>query len=78
LWTTWNSTEYGTQKNQSPVLIIIGENDRVIPMEFIDDLSRRIVNSQVKVIPGGTHFGTYREPEGMVKFVLEFAQQISS
>lgn len=75
---TWNSTEYGTQKNQSPALIIVGEDDGVIPMEFIEDISRRIANSQVKVIPGGTHFGTYREPEGMVELVLEFTQKIST
>ena len=75
---TWNSTKYGTQKNQSPALIIVGEKDRVIPAGFIGGLSGRIANSQVKMIPAATHLGTYKQPEEMVKLVLEFAQQISS
>ncbi len=74
---TWRTSAFSTQLNESPVLIAIGENDAVVLPGFIHRLSLTISNSQTRIIPGCTHFSTYKQPHETAKLILEFVSRIS-
>ncbi len=42
-------------KIKCPTLIISGENDRVTPLKFQKEMSRRISESQLLIVPYGSH-----------------------
>jgi pimeloyl-ACP methyl ester carboxylesterase len=72
----WRTASYGTQLNESPVLIAIGENDDVVSHAYAEMISRRIANSELKVIPGCTHFSTFKEPVETARLILDFIDRI--
>jgi pimeloyl-ACP methyl ester carboxylesterase len=72
----WGTSKYGTQMNESPVLIAIGKDDDVISLSYAESLSKRIMNSELVVMKGCTHFSTFRHPETTVKLILEFVDRI--
>src|SRR6185436_4908092 len=57
-----NITEQDLQKIKCPVLIMSGDRD-VIRLEHSIKIFNNIVNSNLFIVPGATHFGSYEKPE---------------
>lgn len=69
---------WGTQKPQDlsviqqPVLIVNGDNDRMVPSSNTYDLAKRISNSELIVYKDAGHGGIFQNHEEFVKSALAF------
>lgn len=69
---------WGTQKPQDlsviqqPVLIVNGDNDRMVPSSNTYDLAKRIPNSELIVYKDAGHGGIFQNHEEFVKSALAF------
>ena len=57
---------------QSPTLVIDGEYDEVIKRSHTEEMSHRIPNSKLAILPGVSHFAMFQNPDEFNKVVLEF------
>ena len=57
---------------QQPVLVMNGDNDRMVPSKNTVDLDRRLPNSQLVLYPDAGHGGVFQFHEDFVKRALEF------
>jgi pimeloyl-ACP methyl ester carboxylesterase len=55
-----------------PVLVMNGENDRMVPTTNTVDLDRRLPNSQLVLYPDAGHGAVFQFHEDFVKRALEF------
>jgi len=55
-----------------PVLVMNGDNDKMVPTKNTVDLDRRLPNSQLVVYPDAGHGGVFQFHEDFVKRTLEF------
>ena len=55
-----------------PVLVMNGDNDRMVPTKNTVDLHRRLPNSQLVIYPDAGHGGVFQFHEDFVKRALEF------
>ncbi len=55
-----------------PVLVMNGDNDRMVPTKNTVDLHRRLPNSQLVIYPDAGHGGLFQFHEDFVKRALEF------
>ena len=72
---SWDTGSYGTQKNQSPVLMITGEDDIIIPPWTLRKFAEGIDNSEVRVIPDCRHVSIVWQPEKVADLIIDFAEQ---
>lgn len=66
-----NISEKDLQKIKCPVLIMSGDRD-VIRLEHSIKIFNNIPNSNLFVMPGATHFGSYEKPELFNEILLDF------
>lgn len=64
--TTW------LKKITVPTLIIEGANDSIVPPQVAQELQKRIVNSQLKLIPGANHIIVLNNPKKLTDEVIKF------
>lgn len=57
---------------KQPVLVVNGEDDRMIPTQFSQDLARRIPNASLTLYPDAGHGGLFQCHEQFVPQVLAF------
>jgi pimeloyl-ACP methyl ester carboxylesterase len=57
---------------KSPTLVIDGEYDEAIKRSHTEEMSHRIPNSQLAILPGVSHFAMFQNPDEFNKVVLEF------
>lgn len=55
-----------------PVLILFGEEDRVVPPGNADLMAEKLPNAQIKIIPGTGHMFPIEDPQATAQAVLEF------
>ncbi len=55
-----------------PVLVLFGEDDRVVPPGNADLLAQKLPNARVKILPGVGHIFPIEDPEATVEAMLEF------
>ena len=55
-----------------PVLVMNGDNDKMVPTKNTIDLHRRLPNSQLVIYPDAGHGGVFQFHEDFVKRALEF------
>jgi pimeloyl-ACP methyl ester carboxylesterase len=55
-----------------PVLVMNGDNDKMVPTKNTVDLHRRLPNSQLVIYPDAGHGGVFQLHEDFVKRALEF------
>ena len=55
-----------------PVLVMNGDNDKMVPTKNTVDLHRRLPNSQLVIYPDAGHGGVFQFHEDFVKRALEF------
>lgn len=66
-----NISEEQLHQINSPVLIMTGDRD-AIKLEHSIKIFRNIPNSNLFVMPGATHFGSYEKPELFNQVLLDF------
>ena len=59
---------------RQPVLVVNGENDKMVPTKNTIDLDRRLPNSQLVLYPDAGHGGVFQFHEDFVKRTLEFLE----
>ena len=59
---------------QQPVLVVNGDDDRMVPTSNSLDLVRRLPNAQLKLYSDAGHGGIFQYHEEFVKEVLEFLE----
>lgn len=59
-----------------PTLVLIGEEDFKTPIELSKNISEKIVNSELKVIPKGRHLSNVDEPEIFNQLTMEFLNKL--
>lgn len=57
---------------QQPVLVVNGDNDRMVPTVNTHDLARRLPNSQLVIYPDAGHGGAFQFHADFVRSTLEF------
>jgi pimeloyl-ACP methyl ester carboxylesterase len=57
---------------QQPVLVVNGDNDRMVPTINSHDLARRLPNSQLVIYPDAGHGGAFQFHADFVRSALEF------
>ena len=61
---------------QIPVLMIWGENDRIIPLDIGKRLEQSVPGSKLVVIPDCGHIPTEEKPEKTVEIISDFLKRI--
>ncbi len=56
----------------SPTCIIWGDDDRIIPISYGEELNKKIKNSKFVIIKNGGHVPHYRKPQEVAKVINEF------
>ncbi len=59
---------------RQPVLVVNGENDKMVPTKNTIDLDRRLPHSQLVLYPDAGHGGVFQFHEDFVKRTLEFLE----
>jgi pimeloyl-ACP methyl ester carboxylesterase len=71
----WPIPDKGLRKRlhriSAPTLLLWGEDDRLNPLVYGEEFSRRIKTAELKVVPGG-HMCIYEQPEVAAPIILEF------
>ena len=57
---------------KQPVLVVNGDNDRMVPTVNTHDLARRLPNSQLIIYPDAGHGGAFQFHADFVRSTLEF------
>lgn len=61
---------------QAPTLIIVGENDKMTPLDLNKQLERKIPKAKMAVISEGGHMVMLEKPEAVAEEVFGFLQKI--
>ncbi len=62
-------------KIKTPTLIIVGEEDKVTPVEESRKLNEMIENSKLVIIKNAGHMVLYEKPRELCKHILEFIER---
>jgi len=57
---------------KQPVLIVNGDNDRMVPSSHSEDLAKRLSNSELVIYKNSGHGGIFQYHEDFVRKALEF------
>jgi pimeloyl-ACP methyl ester carboxylesterase len=71
-FSTWTGSFSRLGEIHSPVLVITGSDDLIVPPVNSRIISERIAGSELIVIPGAGNGLMYQEPDRFCDFVLEF------
>ena len=58
-----------------PVLLIWGEHDRILPVQFVDTYRRLLPKAQVAIVKGAGHLPHAEKPEQFCELVTRFAAE---
>jgi pimeloyl-ACP methyl ester carboxylesterase len=64
------------EKVQPPSLILVGEEDRMTPLRFSEELHERIPGSDLRVIIGAGHMLPLEQPGNVMKALREFIDRV--
>ena len=59
---------------EQPVLVVNGEDDRMVPSSNSTDLARRLPHAQLILYPDAGHGGIFQHHEAFVKEALTFLE----
>jgi pimeloyl-ACP methyl ester carboxylesterase len=62
---------------QLPALVMVGEADKVTPMESASSLAQAISYSQYEVIPGAGHAMPLEQPEAFHRILLDWLKRVA-
>lgn len=72
----WPIPDRGLKKRlgriKSPALVVVGENDKIVPSAYGSEFSRRIPGSRLHIINGAGHLLFLEKPEEFAGLVTEF------
>jgi pimeloyl-ACP methyl ester carboxylesterase len=57
----------------APTLIVHGERDRFVPVEYADDFVRQLPNAEKRIIPGAGHMLTVEALDETIDAILQFS-----
>lgn len=77
-WSPLEYTEEELQKITSPVLILIGDRDEVIPLKEAQELAGKIPQAELAVIPGAGHTEVIVKGGVFLDLVLDFLDHQAS
>jgi pimeloyl-ACP methyl ester carboxylesterase len=61
---------------QVPSLVLVGNEDKMTPIRFSEELAGGIKTAELKVIPGGGHMLPLEQPEVVTREVREFMEKV--
>jgi pimeloyl-ACP methyl ester carboxylesterase len=59
-----------------PTIVVWGETDTYVPLRYGKEIARLIPNSKIYVIPRVGHGVHLREPDTLLKFIIEHVKTI--
>jgi len=68
----WKIKDEEFDKIKSPTCIIWGDNDRIIPLSYGEELNKKIKNSKLEIIKDGGHVPHYRKPQEVARVINGF------
>jgi len=57
---------------KAPTLVLVGQDDLILPRELSERLAAQIPDAELKVLPRGGHLAFYEEPELFNQAVMDF------
>jgi pimeloyl-ACP methyl ester carboxylesterase len=74
---TWPIPDKGLKKRihrvSAPTLLVWGKEDRLVPLVYADEFSRRIAGARVQTVEGAGHAPHLEQPERVARMIGEFA-----
>ncbi|MGH2574401.1 MAG: alpha/beta fold hydrolase [Ignavibacteria bacterium] len=64
------------EKVKIPALILVGENDKLVPPEFSKLMNEKITNSKLERIPESGHFPNLENPEAFNRAIENFIENL--
>ena len=61
---------------QTPTLILVGEQDKMTPLRFSEELAEGISGAQLKVIPRAGHMVVLEQPERVTEWIRSFLEGV--
>jgi pimeloyl-ACP methyl ester carboxylesterase len=72
----WPIPDKGLKKRihrvKAPTLIVWGKEDRLVPVVYADEFSRRIAGARVQTVEGAGHAPHLEQPEKVARMVADF------
>lgn len=71
----WTPLDYSPENFLSitaPTLILMGENDEMVPVDEARELADLIPGAKFEVIPGATHSGVFDHKDEITRIVVDF------
>jgi pimeloyl-ACP methyl ester carboxylesterase len=63
---------------QLPALVVVGEEDRITPMEAASALAQAMSHSEYHVVPGAGHCTPLEQPEAFQRILLDWLRKFAS
>ena len=63
---------------QTPTLVVVGEEDKMTPLRFSEELSEGIPGSSLEIIQGAGHMVVLEKPKEVAERVLAFLKAVST
>lgn len=84
IWRTWQTFRYAlgdyTEEKlsaiQSPTLVVRGDRDSVAPQRWVEQITARLRNGRLYVIPKGPHCVNYTTPGALAQVVQTFIAEL--
>jgi len=61
---------------QTPTLILVGEQDKMTPLRFSEELAESISGAEMKVIPRAGHMVILEQPERVAEGIRSFLEGV--
>jgi pimeloyl-ACP methyl ester carboxylesterase len=74
----WPLPDKGLKKRihriTAPTLVVWGEDDRLVPVAYADEFTRRIAGARARLVPDAGHAPQLDRPDALARIVTEFAK----
>ncbi len=73
-----HTTEEYLDNLDVPSLVVAAKNDRFTPMRLSEEMSQRLPDASLVVLPEGTHTAPLEQPELLIEFMEDFIASLKS
>lgn len=71
-----NSVSTDLQKTGKPTLLIWGQQDQQVPVQYAQRLHREIPNSQLVILPNAGHMALFDDPDAIATALTDFISKL--
>ncbi|MBA2681270.1 MAG: alpha/beta hydrolase, partial [Ktedonobacteraceae bacterium] len=71
-----NSVSTDLQKTGKPTLLIWGQQDQQVPVQYAQRLHREIPNSELVILPNAGHMALFDEPAAIATVLTDFINKL--